>query len=211
MGYTGLRELCLLYATVPGLSAQKRSVTLRPYDPLREPIHLCDVSSDACYRRAWVTSTRKNLWFDHLPKRIFRIFPVYFQLEDGSGCVRHYALLVGEKAFPVRNVAWRVHTLGAARCPGRLSSGVPLGTLRRLAVLHPLRRMPNARPAGVVRPVGCCRFARLFVVRGRCRLFFPGIVFLGLVWSSYHLLQRHVFPPLRDGGVLHLGLNSTQK
>ena len=37
--------------------------------------------------------------------------------------------------------------------------------------------------------------------------FFLGTVSLGLVWSSYHLLQRHVFPPLRDSGVLHLGLN----
>ena len=82
--------------------------------------------------------------------------------------------LVGEKAFPVRNVAGVIHTLGAARCPGRLSSGVPLGTLRRLAVLHPLRRMPNAHPAGVFRPVVCCRFARLFVVRGCCR-FFSGL------------------------------------
>ena len=74
VGYTGLRELCLLYATVPGLSTHKRAVTLCPYDPIRESVHLCDVSSDACCRRAWVTSTRKNLWFDHLPKFIFRLF-----------------------------------------------------------------------------------------------------------------------------------------
>ena len=38
-------------------------------------------------------------------------------------------------------------------------------------------------------------------------LFFLGPFFQGIVWSSYYILQHHVFPPLRDSGALHLGLN----
>ena len=75
-----------------------------------------------------------------------------------------------------------IHTLGAARCPGRLSSGVPLGTLRRLAVLHPLRRNAECSPRWCLSSGGLLSLCPPLCLSWPLS-FFLGTVFLGFVWS----------------------------
>ena len=104
------------------------------------------------------------------------------------------------------------HTLGAARCPGRLSSGAPLCALCAERRSAPVSCVASFATNAECSPRWCLSSGGLLslcppLCRSWLLSFFLGTVSLGLVWSSYHLLQRHVFPPLRDSGVLHLGLN----